>query len=355
MTFRFRLPLGDFELDASGHIPGTGVTALFGRSGCGKTRLLRCLAGLEIAQQAWLSVDGDCWHDSARNIFLPPNERAIGYVFQEGALFPHLRVRGNLEFGLKRSGSPRRKEHFERVAELLGLTPLLERYPARLSGGEKQRVAIGRALLNEPRMLLMDEPLAALDRSHKREILPYLESLHQQSEIPIVYVTHDPEELVRIADHLVLMDQGNVLAQGPLTELSTRLDLPMAREFDAGSVIDARVISHDPEYHLSTLGFQGGELTVAWVDRPLGSAVRIRIHARDISLALSPPGPSSILNVLPVIIEDMAVHGRGRMIIRLNCNGLLLLARITAKSRARLDLAPGMQVYAQIKSVALTI
>lgn len=258
ITFRFQLPLGTFALDVEGSIPGTGVTALFGRSGCGKTCLLRCLAGLERADPAQLTVNGVCWHDSARGIFLPPGQRGIGYVFQEGALFPHLRVRANLAFGFRRSALFRRPERFRQVVELLQLGPLLERLPANLSGGEKQRVAIGRALLNDPHLLLMDEPLAALDRGHKREILPFLESLHQQAEIPIVYVTHDPAELVRIADHLILLDQGKIAAQGLLTELSTRLDLPMARESDAGAVIDTRILSHDDRFHLSTLGFPGG-------------------------------------------------------------------------------------------------
>lgn len=355
VAFRFEMLLGGFHLDAEGWFPTSGVTALFGRSGCGKSSLLRCISGLERADNAFLSVNGSCWQDSGRGIFLPPEKRAIGYVFQEGALFPHISVRENLAYGFKRAHPKPDPGRFETVVELLGLGHLLARHPRQLSGGEKQRVAIGRALLNDPRLLLLDEPLAALDRGRKREILPYLESLHRESDIPILYVTHDMEELVRIGDHLMLLDEGRILAQGALDEMLSRIDLPIAREADAGAVIDTRILSHDEAFHLTQLGFSGGELTVGWIDRPVGSAVRIRIHARDVSLTLQPPVPSSILNILPARIRQMAAHGRGRMILQLDMHGQLLLARITQKSQVRLDLQPGMPVYAQIKSVALTL
>lgn len=355
IKFRFKLPLGGFTLDVAGEIPNRGVTALFGRSGCGKTSLLRCIAGLEQAGDAFLSIGEECWHDSKRNFYLPPHKRAIGYVFQEGMLFPHLRVRENLLFGYRRTPAGERRDDFDQVVQLLGLERLLERSPAQLSGGEKQRVAIGRALLNHPRLLLMDEPMAALDRGHKKEILPYLERLHGESHIPIIYVTHDLDELARIADHLILVEQGSIVATGPLNELLARVDLPIARNEEAGALIDTRIIEHDETYHLTRLAFAGGELTVGWIDRPVGESVRIRIHAKDVSLALDPPGLTSILNVLPVTIREMAVHGRGRMIVKLDVNGTPLLARITRKSRDNLDLKPGMQIYAQIKSVALTL
>lgn len=355
IRFHFKLPLGGFTLDATGEIPTQGVTALFGRSGCGKTSLLRCIAGLEQAGDAFLSIADECWHDSARGFYLPPHQRAIGYVFQEGMLFPHLRVRENLNFGYRRTPPAQRTGDFDRVVQLLGLDSLLNRRPAQLSGGEKQRVAIGRALLNHPRLLLMDEPMAALDRGHKKEILPYLERLHGESNIPIIYVTHDLDELSRIADHLVLIEQGTILAAGPLTELLARVDLPIARDEEAGALFDTRIIHHDETYHLTRLVFVGGELTVGWIDRPVGETVRIRIHAKDVSLALDPPGLSSILNVLPVTVLEMAAHGRGRMIVKLDLGGTPLLARITQKSQANLDLKPGMKIYAQIKSVALTL
>ncbi|MEJ1356291.1 MAG: molybdenum ABC transporter ATP-binding protein [Candidatus Sedimenticola sp. (ex Thyasira tokunagai)] len=353
IQFRFQLPLGDFDLSAEATIPGTGVTALFGRSGSGKTSLLRCIAGLENTSDGHLEVNGEKWQESTQELFIPPEKRGIGYVFQEGALFPHLQVKANLLYGYKRTNSGERTEEFQRVVDLLGLAGLLERLPAQLSGGEKQRVAIGRALLNNPRLLLMDEPLAALDRDHKKEILPYLESLHRESRIPIIYVTHDLDELVRIADHLVLMERGKIIAQGALDEVLARMDLPIARDADAGAVINTTLISHDEEYHLSRLGFVGGEITVSWIDLPVGSEIRIRIHAKDVSLTLAPPGPTSILNILPGTVEAMEVHGRGRMLLRLDIGGATLLARITRKSQHHLGLEVGTKVYAQVKSVAL--
>ncbi|MES9857721.1 MAG: molybdenum ABC transporter ATP-binding protein [Sedimenticola sp.] len=353
IRFDFQLPLGDFDLNAEATFPGEGVTALFGRSGSGKTSLLRCIAGLESGASGRLEVNSTKWQESQRGLFIPPEKRGIGYVFQEGVLFPHLRVKANLLYGYKRTRSEERTEDFNRVVELLGLNRLLERLPAQLSGGEKQRVAIGRALLNNPRLLLMDEPLAALDRDHKKEILPYLESLHRESRIPIIYVTHDLDELVRIADHLVLMERGKIIAQGPLDEILARMDLPIARDADAGAVIDTRLLAHDQEYHLSRLGFVGGEITVSWIDLPVGSEIRIRIHAKDVSLTLDPPGPTSILNILPGTIEAMEIHGRGRMLVRLDIGGAKLLARITRKSREVLGLEVGTEVYAQVKSVAL--
>ncbi|WP_428603111.1 molybdenum ABC transporter ATP-binding protein [Sedimenticola sp.] len=355
IQFRFRLPLGDFMLDTSGTLPSQGVTALFGRSGCGKTSLLRCIAGLEPTADAFLSIAGECWHDSSTGFYLPPHKRAIGYVFQEGVLFPHLPVKDNLNFGYRRTPTDQRTEEFERVVKLLALQPLLERSPAQLSGGEKQRVAIGRALLNNPRLLLMDEPMAALDRGHKKEILPYLERLHGEASIPIIYVTHDLDELARIADHLLLIEKGALLAAGPLSDMLARIDLPIARDEGAGALFDTRIIQHDETYHLTRLAFAGGELTVGWIDRPVGDAVRIRIHAKDVSLALEPPGLTSILNVMPVTVLEMAAHGRGRMIVKLDLGGTPLLARITQKSQANLGLIPGMHIYAQIKSVALSL
>jgi molybdate transport system ATP-binding protein len=353
IRFRFRLPLGGFLLEADTQIPGEGVTALFGRSGSGKTSLLRCIAGLEQPDEAFLQINGDTWHDTGADVYLPPQARGIGYVFQESALFPHLNVLGNLLYGHQRTPEQERTESLQRVVDLLGLGGLLKSHPARLSGGEKQRVAIGRALLNHPRLLLMDEPMASLDRGHKKEILPYLESLHRETRIPVIYVTHDLDELVRIADHLVLIEQGRLLAQGPLDEVLSRIDLPISRDDDAGAVINCRILSHDSEYHLTRLGFDGGEITVSWIDRPVGSEIRIRIHARDVSLALEPPGLTSILNVLPARVEEMQAHGRGRMVVRLDVAGTPILARITQKSQHRLDLTEGKRVYAQIKSVAL--
>jgi len=353
IDFRFHLARGSHDLKVEATIPERGVTALFGRSGCGKTSLLRCIAGLEQPQDAYLRVGSDVWHDSQNRIYIPPQERSIGYVFQEGVLFPHLTVAANLRYGDKRTPAADRNQNFDEVVALLGLKSLLERRPAELSGGEKQRVAIGRALLNHPRLLLMDEPLASLDRAHKKEILPYLERLHQSIQIPILYVTHDPNELVRIADHLVLLEEGGLLAQGPLEEVMARIDLPISRNDDAGAVVHAKILEHDEEYFLTRLQFSGGELLVSWVDLPVGSDIRVRIHAKDVSLALELPGPTSIINILPARVDALQAHGRGRMVIKLDIGGVPILARITQQSQQRLGIEPGKQVYAQIKSVAL--
>ncbi len=355
IQFRFKLPLGRFELDTDGQFPAEGVTVLFGRSGSGKTSLLRCLAGLEQPRDAYLKVGGEIWHDTSRGLYVPSRQRAIGYVFQEGALFPQRRVINNLLYGYQRTPVAERTADFDQVVQLLGLQSLLQRFPMQLSGGEKQRVAIGRALLNSPRLLLMDEPLAALDRDHKKEILPFLERLHRHTHIPIVYVTHNFDELVRIADHLVLIEEGRILASGPLEEMLARVDLPISRDVDAGAVIDAQVLSHDEEFHLTRLKFAGGELLVTWVDRELGSDIRVRIHAKDVSLALEPAVSSSILNILPARVEEMQVHGRGRLLVKLDLNGVPLLARITRHSQHRLGLEVGSKLYAQVKGVAVLV
>ena len=354
IRFRFQHPLSDFTLDVDSEIPATGVTALFGRSGSGKTTLLRCIAGLEKAESALLSIGNTIWQDSNQQTFLPPYAREIGYVFQENALFPHLKVIDNLTYGMRRAGS-QKTHQLDDVISLLNLESLLKRTPDQLSGGEKQRVAIGRALLNAPKLLLMDEPMAALDKGHKKEILPYLEKLHSEAQIPIIYVSHDLNELVHIADRLILIDNGHLLANGPMEEILSQTDLPISRDEDAGAVIDAQIIAHDTEFHLSHLKFAGGELLVGWIDKPVGSDIRIRIHAKDVSLALEPPGTTSILNILPATVVEMATHGRGREIVKLDINGTPLLARITRLSQTRLGLTPGMQVYAQIKSVALSL
>ncbi|VAX09511.1 Molybdenum ABC transporter ATP-binding protein ModC [hydrothermal vent metagenome] len=355
INFSFALKRGDFRLDAEAVLPGLGVTALFGASGSGKTSLLRCIAGLEQACWGRLEVNGECWQDSDKGLFVPPHQRAIGYVFQEAVLFPHLQVRGNLEYGWRRTPSRERKGQLDHVCDILGIADLLERYPHQLSGGEKQRVALGRALLNSPRLLLMDEPMAALDRPRKAEIMPYLERLHAEADIPVLYVTHDMEELARIADHLALVENGRVLKQGPLVEMLVSLDLPIALDEDAGAVIATQVTGHDDEYHLTSLHFCGGNILVGRINRAVGESLNIRIHARDVSLVLQPPGESSILNVVEVVVTEIVEQGPGRIMVRLDASGVPLLARITLKSQAKLGLKVGMQIYAQIKSVALNI
>ena len=350
---RFDLSYPGFELHADLQVPAHGVIALFGPSGSGKTTLLRCIAGLERASNGMLQVKDEVWQDGAN--FLPTHQRPLGYVFQEASLFPHLSVRHNLEYGLKRIPSGQRKVQLEQVVEWLGLSKLIERNsPAGLSGGERQRVAIARALLTSPRLLLMDEPLSALDAASKREILPYLERLHSELDIPVLYVSHALDEVARLADHLVLMEQGRLIASGALNEILARLDLPTAHLDNAGSVIEASVATHDDKYHLTRLDFSGGSLWVSKVERAIGSRVRARVLARDVSIATTMPQGSSISNILEARIIEIQDEGPDRVNLRLAAGGgQILLSRITRRSRDQLGLTVGMKIFAQVKSVAL--
>jgi len=350
---RFDLCYPGFALHAELQVFAHGVIALFGPSGSGKTTLLRCIAGLEPAARGALQVKDEVWQDGAN--FLPAHRRSLGYVFQEASLFPHLSVRQNLEYGLKRIPPEQRKVQLEQAVEWLGLGGLIERpSPAGLSGGERQRVAIARALLTSPLLLLMDEPLSALDAASKREILPYLERLHGELDIPVIYVSHALDEVARLADQLVLMEQGRVVASGALNEMLGRLDLPTAHLDDAGAVIEADVAAQDEQYHLTRLDFRGGSLWVSRVERPAGSAVRARVLARDVSIATAAPHGSSISNILAARIDEIRDEGADRVNLRLSVgSGQLLLSRITRRSCDQLGLMPGMEVFAQVKSVAL--
>ena len=348
----FKLPLEGLALDASFSAPNVGVTALFGPSGSGKTTLLRCIAGLERAPGS-LHVSGEIWQDDTT--FMPTHQRPLGYVFQEASLFPHLSVRANLEYGYKRIAPSERRVPLEQVVEWLGLSRLIERaVPAKLSGGERQRVAIARALLTSPRLLLMDEPLSALDNISKQEILPYLERLHRELKIPVLYVSHALDEVARLADHLVLLEQGRVIASGALQETLARLDLPTAHLDDAGAVIEATVAQQDEAYHLTRLDFLGGNLWVGQVRQPFGSMVRARVLARDVSIAMQAPHSSSINNILNARIEEIRDEGPDKVIVRMTVGeSHVLLSRITRRSRDHLGLIAGMHVCAQVKSVAL--
>jgi len=348
---RFNIRRGDFTLDLDLEFPARGVTALFGPSGCGKTTLLRAMAGLEHDPDGYCRVQDEVWQDGGQ--FLPPHRRPLGYVFQEASLFPHLSVRRNLEYGLKRVPAERRRVGLDEAAELLGVQRLLERRPKGLSGGERQRVAIARALLTSPRLLLMDEPLAALDRASKREILPYLERLHDELAMPVLYVSHSAEEVARLADHLVLLEAGRLRADGPIGELLTRLDLAREQGAEAEAVIQARVAGHDAEFHLSYLEFPGGRFCVARNSLPEGQPARLRVLARDVSLTLERQSGTSILNIFPATVDGLAEDGPAQMLVRLDIGGTPLLSRITRKSASVLELAPGRQVYAQVKAVAL--
>ncbi len=354
---RFRIARGAFQLDVDLTLPGRGVSALFGHSGSGKTTCLRAMAGLERAGDGYFAVGDEVWQDGAKGLFVPPHRRALGVVFQEASLFPHLSVRGNIEYGQvraqKRVPAGERRFALGEVADLLGIAPLLDRSPGQLSGGERQRAAIARALLAAPRILLMDEPLAALDLKRKREILPYLERLHRELSIPVVYVSHAPDEVARLADHLVLLDRGKAVASGRLNEVLSRIDLPGAFADDAGVVIGARIAAQE-EDDLTRLEFPGGRIFVSRHDEAPGTPLRCRIDARDVSLALTPRGQTSILNCLAATVIDLApTDTPGHVLVKLDVAGQPLLSRITRRSAKNLDLRPGLAVHAQIKSVAL--
>jgi len=350
---RFRLARGDFCLDLDLDLPGQGITALFGHSGSGKTTCLRAMAGLERAHGGYFAIGDEVWQDDLNGIFVPTHRRALGYVFQEASLFPHLSVRGNMAFGLRRSASAERRFDLDSVADLLGIGALLNRRPDSLSGGERQRVAIARALLAAPRLLLMDEPLAALDLKRKLEILPYLERLHDELSIPVIYVSHAPDEVARLADHLVLLEDGKVVASGPLSETLARADLPPTFADDAGVVLATTLSAHEAD-NLSQLDFTDGSLHVGRRPEAPGSRLRCRIHARDVSIALERPRASSIVNILPAtVVAIAATDTPGHVLVQMRIGATLLLARITERSRRELGIAPGQAVWAQIKAVAL--
>lgn len=344
---------GDFSLDVR-LSAGPGITALYGRSGSGKTSVINMVAGLARPDDGVISVDGRVLFDRTGGVDLPPEARRLGYVFQEHRLFPHLSVRGNLEFGQNLLPANERTQSFETVVDLLGIAHLLDRRPAKLSGGEKQRVAIGRALLASPRILLMDEPLAALDPARKAELLPFIAQLARRFGVPILYVSHSMDEVMRLADTLVLMDGGKVAASGPLESLMGDPTLrPLTGRYEAGAVVSAVVASHDAGYGVSRLAFDGGTLIVSRSELPVGARVRIRIHARDVAIAIEPPERVSIRNVLPAGVVSVNAADAFLVDVVLACGATRLWVQITALAQAQLNLVPGMRVHALIK--ALTI
>ena len=346
--------LGAFTLDAHFR-SGPGLTALFGRSGAGKTSVVNAIAGLIRPQHGRIVVDGSVVLDTERGICTPTHRRRIGYVFQEGRLFPHLTVRHNLLFGRWFApGRERRSTRLDDIVDLLGIAALLNRRPARLSGGEKQRVAIGRALLSSPRLLLMDEPLASLDSRRKDEILPYLERLRDEARVPIVYVSHSVAEVTRLATTIVLISDGRVRAVGPVQEIMGRAELyPLAGRFEAGAVLAVRVAAHDPLWSLTELAGGFGKLVVPRLDNPVGTSLRVRIRARDVTLAAIAPSGISALNVLPARVEQLVPTEEGALDVQLRLGDERLLARVTRRSGEALGLAPGREVFAVIKTVAI--
>lgn len=352
--------LGTFALDVAFEAPMQGVTALFGPSGCGKTTVLRCIAGLQ-RLSGHLSVNGKIWQDSGNGVFCKPHERQIGYVFQEPSLFPHLTVHGNLLYGARRAAKNGAGQAIreDEVIALLGIEPLLARAPHALSGGERQRVAVGRALLSQPRLLLMDEPLAALDRTSKEEILPYFEALHEHLSIPIFYVSHDMPEIERLADTLILMNGGRIAASGSLAALEADPSLPLISAPDAAITIDGHVSERDETYALTVFDVSGGTLIVPGLHGSPGRRMRLRIAASNVSFSLAPQADTTALNCLPCRILSVTARGNGSGQVDIVAGlgedgaGARIVARITRKSQEALGLTEGKSIFAQIKSVAL--
>ncbi len=351
--------LGTFALDVAFDAPMRGITALFGPSGCGKTTVLRCMAGLQ-KLSGRLSIGSEVWQDSEAGAFRPPHERHVGYVFQEASLFPHLSARDNLLFGARRvRGEPQKLLKFDDIVELLGIGHLLERATPTLSGGERQRIAVGRALLAQPRILLMDEPLSALDRLSKDEILPYFELLHEQLDLPIVYISHDFSEIERLADTLVLMGHGRIIASGPIRELQLDTTLPLLSSPEAGVVLEGVIARIDSEFKLTEIEIPGGRLLVAGEHGSVGESRRLRVAATDVSLARVEPHSSTILNTMPVQVQAIdtdADAAQAYVIVSLGHDrpdGHRIAARITRKSLVTLGICVGDKLFAQIKGVAL--
>jgi len=345
--------LGAFALKAA-FSSDAAVTALFGRSGCGKSSVLNLVAGLLRPDRGRVTVGGRVLFDSGTGVFVPPEQRRIGYVFQDGLLLPHLSVRQNLVYGRFFTPPAERWADFDRIVGLLDLAPLLERRPHRLSGGEKQRVAIGRALLASPRLLLLDEPLASLDAGRRGEILYYIERLRDEVGVPILYVSHEIEEVVRLAGHLVLFSDGRVAAAGDLGELMGRIELRrLVGRYEGGAVIEARVAAQDLASGLARLAFPGGELLVPEVDALVGETLRVRVRARDVSIALEEPRGVSVLNCLRGRVAEIGAEPGASVDVRIDVAGTPLLARITRHSAERLALAPGLEVWAMVKAVSL--
>lgn len=346
--------LGDFKLSVR-FSADAGLTALFGRSGSGKTSVIRTIAGLLKPQRGRIVLGDNVLFDSERRIDVPAHRRAIGYVFQEDRLFPHLSVAGNLAYGERLRGQ-RAGIARDAVLELLDIGQLLHRNTAHLSGGERQRVSIARALLSNPRLLLMDEPLSSLDENRKLQILPYIERLRDQLRMPIVYVSHSLEEVTRLATQVAVLANGQLVAQGPLADVLSRLDMPeISERSDAGAVLLGRIASVDASWGLASVDFDGGRLVVPATGHAAGSSVRLRILARDVGLALHPHKDSSVINQLPVVVTGLSEEhaDRPHVEVQLRCGATWLLARITRRSAHELGLKSGSQAYALIKSVAL--
>lgn len=348
-----RQRFGSFALDVAFSIQEPGITALFGASGAGKSTTVNALAGLFKPREGRIVIDGRVVLDSACGIFVPPHKRRVGYVFQDARLFPHLNVCDNLKFGWRRAGR-RDAGMFADIVALLDLDQLLGRKPANLSGGEKSRVALGRALLANPALLLLDEPLAALDAPRRAEILPWLERLRDEARLPMIYVTHSLEELSRLADNVIVLANGSVVAQGRVFDLLSDFAFAALAGHPAyGAVVPVRVAEHREDDALTLLAFDGGVLAVPLLDRPAGTSLRIRIHAEDVLIAREAPGAISANNVLSACVTQLSISDAVHADVQMVCGATRFVARITRASVARLSLAPGTDVFAIVKSVTI--
>ena len=343
---------GAFSLKASFASSGR-LTALFGPSGSGKSSLISLIAGLTRPDRGRIEVDGRVLVDTEAGVFVPKYKRRIGMVFQEALLFPHMSVAHNLRYGRWFTPPVERYAHMDAVVDLLGIEALLDRRPGKLSGGEKQRVAIGRALLASPRLLLMDEPLASLDDARKAEILPYIERLRDETKIPIVYVSHSVAEVARLASEVVMLSEGQVVASGPTGEVMQRLDLlPAGERSEGGAVLETVVARHDEAFGMTVLGSSAGEIRVPRLPMALGAPVRLRIRARDVMVATLEPKGLSALNVLAGKVAAIEPGEGAAVLVRIDCNGAVVMARITRQSRQALELEIGRRVFAVVKTVS---
>lgn len=353
LFFKGKVNYPDFELSFDLSLPGSGISAFFGASGAGKSTLLRAISGLVRPSGGTICIKGETWQNDEENIFVPTYKRSLGYVFQEARLFPHLNVHDNLMYGQKRIRTGKKNILLEKAIYFFGIGHLLNRMPDTLSGGEMQRVSIARALATDPDIMLMDEPLSALDVKRKSEIIPYLQRLNNELRIPIIYVSHAIDEISALADHLVLLEKGCVIASGKTEEMLTRLDLPLAYYDTASSIVEGKIIAKDPEFHLCTLAFSGGHIYLPDGNFSIEQNIRLRIQARDVSLATEKPANTSILNIIETTVSDLSNNSPGEVIVVLDAKGTRLLSKITSKSANILKLSKGKSVYAQVKGIAV--
>ena len=345
----------DFTLEVDLKLPAHGITVLFGPSGSGKTTVLRCVAGLEQASGI-VALDDDIWQDSRSKIFKPTWQREIGYVFQEASLFEHMDVRRNLNFGLRRIHRSGGTRTLDAAVEMLGIGHLLGRSVESLSGGERQRVAIARSLATQPKLLLLDEPLASLDIARRREVLPWLERLHAELKIPVLYVTHSVDELARLADHVVMLEKGSVIASGSLIELMASLDVSAAIGDEAGIVASGEIVARDDADHMTQIRFGAGTVWGRDQGLSIGQSVRLRILARDVSLSLALHEDTTIQNRFQGVIESIESDTHpSQALVGVRCGSTVMLSRVTRRALQQLELQVGSAVWCQVKSVALIV